>query len=127
MFMAAKYSKYSVAFMAGVSDPEHSRITSRYFDGNSLIIPADLSSAIFEPWAAAPTPHRNCLRKVAERGATGAGAQGRRLRLFPSDGQFWTGEFQGQLSCRPICGGNILYPVHGLLSQKRQQSNIECK
>src|SRR2546430_1794611 len=31
-------SRYSVAFTAGVREPEHSRITSMYFDGNSFII-----------------------------------------------------------------------------------------
>ena len=39
---------YSVTFMAGVLEPEHSRITSRYFDGNSFIITPPFSpSAIW--------------------------------------------------------------------------------
>ena len=57
-----EYSRYSVTFMAGVLEPEHSRMTSIYFDGNSFII-----TPPFSPSAICVTSGGTCLPASSQR------------------------------------------------------------
>jgi len=62
MPMAKRCSRYSVAPIAGTSEPEHSRMTSMYFGGNSFII-----TPPFSPSAIWVTSGGTCLPASSQR------------------------------------------------------------